>query len=158
MAPLAATDATCVQAYWHWRDGMSLSEIAAEMAGPPHNCGGKSTAKGWIARGREIEALSGGPLSRRRAQRERIAAAYDQLRLKIEQEMAAGLIPRAPGRKMQRELLDSYARLLGLIDPGPARKVQVSGGMAFAGLDPDVAAALSALSPDELLPDERTEP
>jgi transposase len=125
-----------VQAYWHWRDGMSLREIAAEMAGPPHHCGSWSTAKGWIERGREIESVSGGPLSKRNAQRERVAAAYDQLRLKIEHEMKTGLIDRVHGRRLQADLLTRYAQLLGL--PKPARaKVNVNGETTI-GVDPDV--------------------
>lgn len=145
-------EAAYVEAYWLWCDNVPFSQIAEVLSGP-YGCGSKATAIGWVERGREIEAKNGGPLSRRRAERERNAAAIRRIFVKIGEDMHAGRLSkeRLGGYKAQLEALRDISRILALQAAGPPTKVAVTGS---GGTPRELIETLLALPPDELqLPD-----
>lgn len=150
----AELEATAVEAYRKRCDGMSYRDIAAAMAGPPHFCGGHTTARRWVELGRTVEAEKGDSNRKRRARREMAADAIDALRVRMSEDAHAGRLDRAAMYRLQLQALTLQVQLLGLrAAPEPAKaKLSISGG-SMTGVDPDVLAALAALDPDELLPD-----
>jgi hypothetical protein len=150
--PYGPSEETCSKAYDLWCQNYSFRHIWLMLSGPPHHCKSKTSAIAWVKRGRDLETLRGTSLGRRRALRERHAVELRRQYQQIEEEMDAGLLKRVEGRKLQLQIMAQLERLLGLpVAPAP-RKVKISGDGTVSGLDPDLAEALSALSPEELLP------
>jgi hypothetical protein len=150
--PYGPSDETALKAYDMWCQNYSFRHIYLMLSGPPHFCGGKTTAIEWVERGRLLESLHGTSLGRRRALRERHAKELRDKYVAIEQEIDKGLLKRVEGRKLQLQIMAQLERLLGLPAAPAPRKVKISGDGTVSGLDPDLAEALSALSPEELLP------
>ena len=147
--PLGPTEAVAVECWELWsHKGWSVRQVQAEMKKRGLPCSSTSTATAWINKGREIESVSGGPLSRTKAQREKVAAAFDALRAVVIQDVEIGRVERAPGYRLLHDILRSYAQLLGLNKP--VRVNVKSDGDRFAPIDENLLRSLLAVPPDEL--------
>lgn len=149
-------ETTHLIAFEKHRQRKSYRDIAAEMEGPPHFCGGHTTARRWVEAGRLLVHLdedgTADPNRKRGARRETAGDTLDALFVKIEEEMTKGLLPRDRGRALQIRALEIYIQVHGLrAAPQPARvKVTGSGG---GQVPRELLEQLLALPPDELLPD-----
>lgn len=149
-------ESTYLEAYRRWSGGESPQRVAAAMAGAPHWCGGRSTARDWIARGHELEHSREDSMNRRRAQRDAVGMTLREYRARLAEDVHAGRLPRDMAYRLELEAIRLYVHTLGLRAAPQAAKVRVSG--RAGEVDPDVLAALAAMPPDELLlPDGRTE-
>lgn len=116
-------EAACLIAYEKYCQRKSLRDIAAEMAGPPHFCGGHTTARRWVQRGHELVTLDEDengrtfrdPTRKRPMRRDSVSDALDSLFVTIEQEVHAGIAEKRLGaRKLQLQILLSTAQIEGL--------------------------------------------
>lgn len=108
-------------------EGKNPREIAAMLAGPPHFCGGASTARDWIRNGLEVVAEKGDDTRKRRARREMALDALDKLRVQMDQDLEAGLMAR-PGReayyKLQRQYILDAITIAGAQAPRALPRVK----------------------------------
>jgi hypothetical protein len=157
---------TWVEAYELRCDGLSFREIAAQMAGPPHYCGGHPTAIRWWEQGRAIVAAKGDKSRSRRARREMAIDALDKLRVKMDLDLKAGTLDgRVDYYKLQRQYILDAATLAGAQAAREPARVHVTGN-GRPRVTPELLAPLAALAAsgelDELidslqpLPDDET--
>lgn len=140
------------EAYRRWSGGESYSRIAAAMAGPPHFCGGKSTATDWVAAGYRLDADRNDPMNKRRAQRDAVGLTLREYRARLADDVTAGRMKRDTAYRLELEAIRLYVHTLGLRAAPQAARVRLTGDVPATGLPEDLARALAALPPDELLP------
>lgn len=151
-------EATRLEAYRRWSSGEGYGTIAAAMTGPPHWCGGKSTAKDWVLAGYRIVHKSGDPMVRRRPQRDAVGETLREYRVRLAEDVHAGRLARDAAYRLELEAIRLYVHTLGLRRAPEAAKVRVRSEGRPAALDPDLLAALAALSTDELFPPDEGDP
>lgn len=169
MAPPGPSEATCIEAYEKRRDGMSYREIAAAMAGPPHRCGGHTTARRWVALGHALVTRDEDgrldPMLKRRARREMAIDALDSIRVEMAADVEGGNLPRDAYYRLRIEAIRLAVQIGGWrAAPEPAR-VKVSGAGTKKPATPrDLFESLAAIPQseldaliDDMLPSERTD-
>ena len=137
-----------IEAYTRWTRGESLPAIAAALAGPPHFCGGKTTAHRWVEEGQRVMAAKGDPLRKARVQRERLVDALDAIRVEARVPAAAGELTAVAMLKIELAAIEKAARIGGY--EAPRVKVRKSGDKP-AQLPVELFESLGAYSVDELL-------
>ena len=148
-------------AYEMKRDGMSLREIAAELKGPPHFCGGYSTAKRWVESGLAVVAAKGDPLRKRHARREMAIDACDAGRVELAQDVKAGLIDREAYHRLRLAYIKHAVDFAGAQAPRELPKVRRPDGSKTPATPGELLDSLAAMQPeldaliDDMLPDER---
>jgi hypothetical protein len=134
-------------------EAKSLAQIAAILAGPPHHCGSRSTARDWIEAGRELVAAKGDPTRSRRARREMALDALDRLRVKMDQDLEAGLLDakREAYYKLQRQYILDGITIAGAQAPRELPKVKRADGSKTAATPGELFDSLAAIPVDEIL-------
>lgn len=163
------SEATVLLAYEKHCERKSYRTIAVEMAGDPHYCGGHSTARRWVAMGREVltrcEDGSVDPNRKRRARRETAADSIDTLFTQMRADSDANDLPREAMYRLQLKAIELQVQLLGLRAAPEATRVKVTGSGGRPVVDPNLFASLAALPReeidallDDMLPDGRNQP
>jgi hypothetical protein len=147
--------------------GKSLGDIAAELAGAPHWCGGKTTARGWVENGLALAAAKGDPLRKQRARREMSIDAIDMLRVEMAQDVVAGHLPdRAAYYRLQLEAIRLSTHLAGAKAPAALPRVKRTDGSSGPATPGELLDALAAMQPEldaliddmQSLPDDEKRP
>lgn len=153
-----------VAAYELRRDGWSLPDIAAELAGPPHNCGSKSTAARWVKEGRAVLAAKGDPLRKRQARREMAVDALDAIRVQADLLAKSDRdVDPVDLLRIKMMAIEKAARIGGFEAPRPTARVKVTGSGGKPQIPAELFESLAAIPVDDLLdalhtlPDERTD-
>src|SRR5215208_189566 len=116
-----------IEAYERQRNGESLREIAAAMAGPPHFCGNHTTARRWAENGLALAAAKGDPLRKTRARREMAVDALNAVRVEMTVDAEAGHLPRDVMYRLKILAIEKAARIGGYEAPRPTARIKVAG-------------------------------
>ena len=147
-------EAAAMDAYELRCRGLGLRAIAAELKGPPHFCGGHTTARAWVELGRAL--VVGEDSNRgRRARREMAIDALDEMRVEMAEDVKAGRLDREAAYRLKIRALEVQAQLGGWRAAPQATKAKLAvSGTTTPELDPDLLRAIAAIPQHEwpLLP------
>lgn len=140
-----------LEAYRRWCAGESYTELAKSMAGPEWQCGSRTTAVTWVAKGRALEHPDDDPMSKRRAQRDAAGFALRDYQVRLARDVTAGRLQRDAAYRYELEAIRLYVNTLGL------RRAPSPGKPNSAGnpgqVDPELLEDLRAAAfADGLLP------
>jgi len=145
----AELEASWIEAWDKRCEGKSFPEIAAEMAGPPHFCGSKTTARRWVENGLGVVAAKGDPLRKRRARREMALTALDALRVKMDQDLEAGLMAeREAYYRLQRQYILDAVTIAGAQAPRELPRAKRSDGSKRPATPGELLDSLVAMQPE----------
>ena len=152
-------EGSALEAYRRYDEGESLREIAAAMSGPPHFCGGHTTARRWIRRGFEIIVNSTpGTVDadvRREARRRATDSELDAFREELMDDVRVGRLDRGLAHRLYLDAIKTQIHLEGLRrPPEPSTTKLAVSGTTTPALDPDLLRAIAAIPQHEwpLLP------